>query len=115
MERGVIPANKNYKTANPCIPSLADGNLQVVTENVPLFDGYCAVNSLGLGGYHVHTLLAANVEVRSIHYMASQQMRLCVYQGRTMKGVQQALKVKYGHVMASKLYSIDPYICEFHS
>lgn len=87
----MIPASRSF--SKDSVPALAKGKMDIVRENTRMFEGLCAVNSLGIGGYHVHTLLMANEKIRSIHYMASQQVRLCIYQSRTIEGLCKALQV----------------------
>lgn len=82
MEDGMIPANINYLSPNPLIKGLHDGRLQVVAENTRYWGGLMAVNSLGLGGYHTHTVLSPLRKPKSLHFMDMDQMRLFVYGGR---------------------------------
>ncbi|WAQ97215.1 FAS-like protein, partial [Mya arenaria] len=91
MGSGMIPANTEFAENNPKISPLRDGRVKIVKENTRMHHGYCAVNSLGMGGYHSHTLLLANEKTRALHYMASHSARLCVYQGVTEEGLHKLL------------------------
>ena len=79
MEDGMIPASLNYSKPNPLIRGLQDGRLQVVAENSRYLGGLIGVNCLGLGGYHVHTVLSPHKKPKMIHYLAMDKMRLFVY------------------------------------
>ena len=82
----MIPANINYSAPNPLIKGLQDGRVQVVVENMRYWGGLIAVNNLGLGGYHVHTVLSPHKKPKMIHYMAMNKMRLFVYAGELHLG-----------------------------
>ena len=81
LEDGMIPANINYSTPNPLIKGLQDKRIQVASENTRYWGGLAAVNTLGLGGYHVHTVLSPHGKPKVVHYMAMNRMRLFVYAG----------------------------------
>ncbi|KAL1486904.1 hypothetical protein MTO96_046764, partial [Rhipicephalus appendiculatus] len=60
METGVIAANLHFKEANPDIPSLHDGTVEVVDKPTPLPGNLVGVNSFGFGGANTHAILEAN-------------------------------------------------------
>ncbi|KAL1452330.1 hypothetical protein MTO96_043833 [Rhipicephalus appendiculatus] len=60
METGVIAANLHFKEANPDIPSLHDGTVEVVDKPSPLPGNLVGVNSFGFGGANTHAILEAN-------------------------------------------------------
>ena len=80
----MIPANINYSSPNPLIRGLQDGRLKVVEESTRYWGGLMAVNSLGLGGYHVHTVLSPHRKPKKLHYLAMDKIRLFIYGGRTI-------------------------------
>ncbi|XP_048759235.2 fatty acid synthase-like [Ostrea edulis] len=93
MEKGVIPANLHYKEANPDIPGLNDGRLQVVTRNTPMKEGFVGINSFGFGGSNVHAILQTPGDQRKSKHDASTLKRLFVYSSRTYNGVQNILQL----------------------
>ncbi|CAN8007233.1 unnamed protein product, partial [Ixodes pacificus] len=60
METGTIPGNLHFNEPNPGITSLNDGSIRVVDRHTPFPGGLVGVNSFGLGGANVHTILEAN-------------------------------------------------------
>ncbi|KAH7948759.1 hypothetical protein HPB49_002004 [Dermacentor silvarum] len=60
METGTIAGNLHFKEANPNIPSLHDGTIEVVNKASPFPGGLVGINSFGFGGANVHTILEAN-------------------------------------------------------
>ncbi|XP_077526205.1 fatty acid synthase-like [Haemaphysalis longicornis] len=60
METGTIAANLHYNEANPNIPSLIDGRIEVVDRPKPFEGGLVGINSFGFGGANVHTILESN-------------------------------------------------------
>ena len=95
FEDGMIPATTNL--LSPSISTMVSGQLEVVTENTRMIDGVAAVNSLGWGGYHVHTILLANDNTRIVPYLASEKQRLCLYASTTDHAVEKMLKVRKIH------------------
>lgn len=93
MERGIMPANLHFKEPNPDIPGLTDGRLQVVTQNMPLREGFVGVNSFGFGGSNVHAILKSSDVKRENNHKASNVKRLFVYSSRTFDGVEKILNM----------------------
>lgn len=60
METGTIAGNLHFKEANPNIPSLHNGTIEVVNKPSPFPGGLVGINSFGFGGANVHTILEAN-------------------------------------------------------
>nr|XP_050029751.1 fatty acid synthase-like [Dermacentor andersoni] len=60
METGTIAANLHFEEPNPDIPSLHDGSIEVVDKPAPFPGGHVGINSLGIGGANVHTILESN-------------------------------------------------------
>lgn len=60
-EQKVIPANLHYVSPNPNVPGLVDGRLQVVSKNSSWNGGLVAINSFGLGGTNVHSVINTNI------------------------------------------------------
>lgn len=88
-----MPANLHYKEPNPDIPGLTDGRLQVVTQNMPLREGFVGVNSFGFGGSNVHAILKSSDVTRENNHKASNAKRLFVYSSRTSDGVEKILNM----------------------
>jgi fatty acid synthase len=117
MEKGVIPANLHYKEPNPDIPGLADGRLQVVTQNTPMNEGYVGVNSFGLGGSNVHAILQFPGQHRESNHDASTAKRLFLYSSRTFHGVQKILQMAQNnkqnieiHALLNESANIDTFV-----
>nr|XP_012224502.1 PREDICTED: fatty acid synthase-like [Linepithema humile] len=60
FETGLVPPNINFTSSRNDIDALADGTIRVVTEALPLKNGYIAMNSFGFGGSNAHLLLKWN-------------------------------------------------------
>ncbi|KAK8777051.1 hypothetical protein V5799_029605 [Amblyomma americanum] len=60
MDTGTIAGNLHFSEANPNIPSLHDGTIEVVHKATPFPGGLVGINSFGFGGANVHTILEAN-------------------------------------------------------
>ncbi|XP_075559836.1 fatty acid synthase-like [Dermacentor variabilis] len=60
LETGTIAGNLHFKEANPNIPSLHDGTIEVVDKPSPLPGNLIGINSFGFGGANVHAILEAN-------------------------------------------------------
>ncbi|EEC00919.1 fatty acid synthase, putative [Ixodes scapularis] len=93
METGTIPGNLHFNEPNPGIPSLNDGSIRVVHRHTPFPGGLVGINSVGLGGANVHTILEANPgpHVDSIPREKPQLPRLVLIAGRT----QESLTVRF--------------------
>ena len=52
-----LPPNLHFHQANPKIPSLHDGQLQVVDSLTPFHGTTVAINSFGFGGENVHVVV----------------------------------------------------------
>ncbi|EEC18050.1 fatty acid synthase, putative, partial [Ixodes scapularis] len=78
---------------NPGIPSLNDGSIRVVDRHTPFPGGLVGVNSIGLGGANVHTILEANPgpHVDALPREKPQLPRLVLLAGRT----QESLTVRF--------------------
>lgn len=57
LERGVWAPNLHFSNANPDIPALTDGRVQVVNRPIPVRGGIVGINSFGFGGSNVHVIL----------------------------------------------------------
>ncbi|KAF7281302.1 hypothetical protein GWI33_004884 [Rhynchophorus ferrugineus] len=93
MERNVIPGNLHFKTPNPNIRGLAEGRLEIVSENRKWEPKYAAVNALGLTSYYSHIILKANPKVKAD--ITVKIPRLVIASTRTEEGIKNILeKVK---------------------
>ncbi|CAN8007379.1 unnamed protein product [Ixodes pacificus] len=99
METGTIPGNLHFNEPNPGIPSLNDGSIRVVDRHMPFPGGLVGVNSFGLGGANVHTILEANPgsHVDTFPREKPQLPRLVLLAGRT----QESLTVRFSGVLSS--------------
>ncbi|XP_050414816.1 fatty acid synthase isoform X2 [Patella vulgata] len=57
IHHGKIPGNLNFKTPNPAIDALNNGQVSVVDKTTPLPDGLIGINSFGFGGVNGHAIL----------------------------------------------------------
>ena len=89
MEDGMLSPSRHFDTKVVPLPN----NMEVVKENMRTLDTYMGVNSLGQGGYHVHTILKPHDKKRLLLYCLCDKMRLCVYSGATERGLQKVFKV----------------------
>ncbi|XP_042150431.1 fatty acid synthase-like [Ixodes scapularis] len=89
METGTIPGNLHFNEPNPGIPSLNDGSIRVVDRHTPLPGGLVAIDSFGIGGANVHTILEANPgpHVDCFPREKPQLPRLVLLAGRTQESL----------------------------
>lgn len=64
LEHGLIPANLHFEKANPDITAIAEGRLQIISENREWKGGYIAVNSFGFGGTNANALIEGHTSRR---------------------------------------------------
>lgn len=93
METGTIAANLHFKEANPTIPSLHDGTIEVVSKPTPFPGGLVGINSFGFGGANVHTILEANPgpHVDSLPREKPELPRLVLMAGRSKDSLEATL------------------------
>ncbi|XP_071578880.1 fatty acid synthase-like isoform X1 [Temnothorax nylanderi] len=60
FETGFVPPNINYTSPRNDIDALINGTVHIVEKPMPLKNGYIGINSFGVGGSNVHTLLKWN-------------------------------------------------------
>ncbi|XP_041363356.1 fatty acid synthase-like [Gigantopelta aegis] len=96
MEDGMIPPNLHFKSANPDIPGLHNGQLEVVTKCTRWNGGYIGVNSFGFGGANVHAILRSHDQDGPL-YEASEAERLFVYSSRTEEGLRKVFSFAHKH------------------
>ncbi|XP_045164352.2 fatty acid synthase-like [Mercenaria mercenaria] len=95
MEEGTIPGNLHYRSPNEDIPGLANGKLEVVDHNMKCDVGLVGVNSFGLGGSNVHTILRSNKCAEKCLIEGCEKKRLFLYSSRSEEGLKETLqKVK---------------------
>ena len=88
FENKNIPSNINFSTLNPDIPSLAEGRLQVVTDNNELKGSLISINSFGFGGTNAHALFKANGKEKINGGAPADNLpRLVTWCGRTEEAV----------------------------
>ncbi|KAL3877602.1 hypothetical protein ACJMK2_035297 [Sinanodonta woodiana] len=97
LEDGMVPANLHYKSPDPAMAAIVNGKLHVVTENTRLYGDIYGINTLGLGGIHVHTILKADSKRPKWRHMAASKMSLFVYAAQTPAGVQSAVHLLHQH------------------
>lgn len=93
METGTIAANLHFKEANPNIPSLHDGTIEVVHKPSPFPGGLVGINSFGFGGANVHTIMEANPgpHVDSLPREKPELPRLVLMAGRQKESLERTL------------------------
>ncbi|XP_077489927.1 fatty acid synthase-like [Amblyomma americanum] len=93
METGTIAGNLHFTEANPNIPSLHDGTIEVVHKATPFPGGLVGINSFGFGGANVHTILEANPapHVDSIPREKPELPRLVLMAGRNKESLAHTL------------------------
>lgn len=88
FESNKIPPNLHYTAANPNIPALREGRLEVVTDAMEVPGSYIAVNAFGFGGSNVHALFKRNDKMKVNHGIPTDDLpRIVVWSGRTEKAV----------------------------
>lgn len=90
FESQKIPATLQYKTPNPNIKGLLNGNLKVVSENTPWTGEFAAVHGIGITSSYAHVLLKANPKQKKI--VEDDLPKLLIASTRTEAGIQQILK-----------------------
>ncbi|XP_044747246.1 fatty acid synthase-like [Coccinella septempunctata] len=113
METGIIPKNLHFKNPNPEIPSLSDGRLKVVTENIPWRGGTVGINSFGFGGANAHVILRSNVKPK-ITPKSINIPRLIGVSGRTEEAVKELLDVSIKNKDDSEFLSLLDQIHSSH-
>lgn len=89
MEKGLIPPNIHFKTPNPAIKSIIDGQVKVVTDATPWEGGYAAFSCFGFGGVNVHGVLQSNPIKPKLKENAEEAIpQLVLYSGRTEESIQ---------------------------
>ncbi|XP_077491843.1 fatty acid synthase-like [Amblyomma americanum] len=93
METGTLAANLHFTEANPNIPSLHDGRIQVVDKPAPFPGGVVGLNSFGVGGAIAHVILESNPgpHVDSVPRAIPDLPRLVLVSGRSKKSLEDAL------------------------
>ncbi|XP_029659420.1 fatty acid synthase-like isoform X2 [Formica exsecta] len=88
FETGLIPPNINYTSPRNDIDALVNGTIQVVTEAMPLNNGYIGINSFGFGGSNAHMLLKWNIKQKVNNAAPSDGLsRLVTLSGRTEESI----------------------------
>jgi len=88
FETGFVPPNINFTSPRKDIKPLMDGTICVVTEAMPLKNGYIGMNSFGFGGANAHMLLQWNVKKKINNGTPTDDLpRLVVLSGPTEESV----------------------------
>ncbi|XP_054923034.2 fatty acid synthase-like [Dermacentor andersoni] len=89
METGTIAGNLHFNEANPDIPSLLDGTVEVVEKAAPFAGGLVGINSFGFGGANAHAILEANPgpRVDSLARQKPELPRLVLMAGRSKESL----------------------------
>ncbi|XP_067207291.1 fatty acid synthase-like [Linepithema humile] len=88
FETGFVPPNINFTSPRNDIDALMDGTIRVLTEAMPLKNGYIAMNSFGFGGSNVHFLLKWNPKKKVNNGAPIDDLpRLVALSGRTEESV----------------------------
>ncbi|XP_067207658.1 fatty acid synthase-like isoform X2 [Linepithema humile] len=88
FETGFVPPNINFTSPRDDIDALMDGSIRVITEAMPLKNGYVGINSFGFGGGNAHVLLQWNVKEKINNGAPTDDLaRLVVLSGRTEDSV----------------------------
>lgn len=106
METGCIPPNIHYQTPNQAIPALSDGRLHVVDTRTEWPGGYVGINSFGVGGSNVHTILKSNKSRPSPVHPAAKKPRLFTFSARTHQGIGKAISVMQDNSESVELQSL---------
>ncbi|GAB1860823.1 Fatty acid synthase [Camponotus japonicus] len=98
FETGLVPSNINYTSPRKDIDALVKGDIHVVTEAVPLKNGYIGINSFGFGGANAHLILRWNTKQKVNSATRSDGLpRLVTLSGRTEKSVKSFLNDVANH------------------
>ncbi|XP_067204115.1 fatty acid synthase-like [Linepithema humile] len=88
FETGFVPPNINFTSPRNDIDALMDGSIRVITEAMPLKNGYVGINSFGFGGANAHMLLQWNVKKKINNGVPTDDLpRLVVLSGCTEESV----------------------------
>lgn len=99
-ENKCIPMNLHLNVLNPDIPSLHDGSLKPLTENMPFEGGIVSVNNFGFGGANAHAILESNDKepTEESYIIANIIPRLVLICGRT----QEAVKYIFDYIQSNR-------------
>ncbi|XP_067209348.1 fatty acid synthase-like [Linepithema humile] len=88
FETGFVPPNINFTSPRDDIDALRNGSIRVITEAMPLKNGYVGINSFGFGGANGHMLLQWNVKKKINNGAPTDDLpRLVVLSGCTEESV----------------------------
>ena len=99
LQTGLIPPNLHFKTPNPKIKGLMDGQFKPVTEITPLPGDYITLNSFGFGGSNIHTVVTPEKRaVTQNNKICDQNVpRLVLACGRNQEAVEYAFDYIQSH------------------
>ncbi|XP_025263301.1 fatty acid synthase-like isoform X3 [Camponotus floridanus] len=98
FETGFIPPHINYTSPRDDIDALVNGAIHVVTEAIPLKNGYIGINSFGFGGSNAHMLLEWNTKQKVNNATPDNGLsRLVILSGRTEESVNSFLNDVANH------------------
>ncbi|KYN37410.1 Fatty acid synthase [Trachymyrmex septentrionalis] len=88
FETGFVPPNINYTSPRKDIDALLNGSVRVIQEQMPLKNGYVAINNYGFGGSNAHMLLKWNSKQKINNGAPNDDLpRLVILSGRTEESV----------------------------
>ena len=92
FETGFVPPNINFTSPRDDIDALADGTIRIITEAIPLKNGYVGIDSFGFGGANAHLLVKWNPKIKINNGAPIDNLpRLVVLSGRTEEAVKSFL------------------------
>ncbi|CAH0677167.1 unnamed protein product [Chilo suppressalis] len=80
--KGELPANLHYTQPQDHIPSVKEGKIEVLQENVPFERGFTAVNSISYSGANVHVLLKGHYKKKDPERYKTNMPRIVLASGR---------------------------------
>ncbi|XP_011858537.1 PREDICTED: fatty acid synthase-like, partial [Vollenhovia emeryi] len=88
FETGMVPPHINYTSPRDDIDSIKNGAICVVTNPMPLKNGYIGINSFGFGGANAHMLVKWNPKQKLDNNAPNDGLpRLVILSGRTKDAV----------------------------
>ncbi|KAM6049680.1 fatty acid synthase isoform 2-T2 [Theristicus caerulescens] len=105
LEHGLWAPNIHFSTANPNIPALCDGSLEVVCKPTPVKGGFVGISSFGFGGANAHVILRPNKKTHQPLETCNvpRLVQLC---GRTQEAVEVLIEASRKHGGCSPFVSL---------
>ncbi|CAG9788287.1 unnamed protein product [Diatraea saccharalis] len=99
--KGELPANLHYSQPQEHIPSVKEGKIEVLQQNVPFKRGFTALNSFSYSGANIHVLLKGHYKKKDPERYKTSIPRIVLASGR-----QEECVMKIFNILKNQ--SVDP-------